>query len=279
MHKILVMTDIHLCEAGETIIGLDPLDQFQRALDHAAKTHPDAKALFLTGDLTHAGTPAQYQALKSAIDGYPIPITLLIGNHDEREPFLAAFPNAPQAPDGFIQSVQTIGDDVIITLDTVDRSLDSLMGHAGFLCPARLAWLEQQLINAGDARVLLFLHHPPHDIGFPGMDMIRIRNGDELLALLNRFPNVAHFFAGHVHRTISGTTQGQSFSMFKSTCHQMPMVTDVCDPSLSVEEPAAYGIIFVSNDSIVVHSEDYDIAVEAGAAKRDGASQVTADRV
>ena len=47
MHKIIVMTDIHLRGAGKTIIGLDPLARFDAALSEAVGAHPDAKALIL----------------------------------------------------------------------------------------------------------------------------------------------------------------------------------------------------------------------------------------
>jgi 3',5'-cyclic AMP phosphodiesterase CpdA len=145
-------------------------------------------------------------------------------------------------------------------LDTVDTSKDSLMGHSGYLCSDRLSWLESQIESVNGKRVLVFMHHHPHKIGFSGMDMINMRNGAELLDLLTAHSNVAHFFAGHVHRTISGSTRGMSFSMFKSTCHQAPFVQHVQDPTLSVAEPAAYGIILLDENSVIAHSEDYEIA-------------------
>jgi 3',5'-cyclic AMP phosphodiesterase CpdA len=134
------------------------------------------------------------------------------------------------------------------------------MGHSGFLCEDRLNWLRQQLDAAQGRRVLIFMHHHPHKIGFAGMDMINMRNGAELLGLLGSYPNVAHFFAGHVHRTISGTTRGIGFSMFNITCHQAHFVQLVQDPTLSVEEPAAYGIILLDENSVIAHTDDFEIA-------------------
>ena len=260
MKKLLVLTDIHLRDTGETIVGLDPFVQLEKAVTHALTNHKDAERLIITGDLAHSGKPSEYSRLSELLASVPIPVSLLIGNHDNRDAFKDMFPDAPLDDHGFVQHVVEIGDDVLIMLDTVDTGKDSLMGHSGFLCEDRLNWLRQQLHAAQGRRVLVFMHHHPHKIGFAGMDMINIRNGTELLDILTSYPNVAHFFAGHVHRTISGTTRGIGFSMFKSTCHQAPFVQFVQDPTLSVDEPAAYGIILLDENSVIAHTDDFEIA-------------------
>jgi hypothetical protein len=38
------------------------------------------------------------------------------------------------------------------------------------------------------------------------------------------------------------------------------MPFDTADASLSVDEPAAYGIALVTGDGVLVHTEDYEIA-------------------
>jgi hypothetical protein len=63
-----------------------------------------------------------------------------------------------------------------------------------------------------------------------------------------------------VHRTIGGSHRGIPFSIFKSPVHQQPMPFDTPDTSLSVDEPAAYGIVVVTPEGLQVHNEDYEIA-------------------
>ena len=58
------------------------------------------------------------------------------------------------------------------------------------------------------------MHHPPFQVGFAGMDAIALVDGADFIQLLQGF-DIAHLIAGHVHRTISGSTAGLSFSMFK----------------------------------------------------------------
>lgn len=269
MHKILAITDIHMRSGGRSIIGLSPLDQFRKALSHALATHPDAKHVVLMGDLTNSGHPEEFEMVKDAVAGYPIPVTFMLGNHDRRDNFAAIFSDIPMTPTGHLQTRIDLGDDVLLCLDTLDGPPYPKYHHSGMLCADRLQWLRDQLSSCTDKRVSLFMHHPPHDIGFPGMDCIKLKNGDDLFQITTQHPNIRHIFAGHVHRTISGHTNGVGFSIFKSTCHQMPMALTSNDPSLSVAEPAAYGIILFNNDSIIAHSEDFEIAQVASAPSAD----------
>ena len=49
MHKVLVLTDLHIRSAGETIIGLDPLTRLRCAPEHALARHAAAAAMVLMG--------------------------------------------------------------------------------------------------------------------------------------------------------------------------------------------------------------------------------------
>lgn len=267
MTKILVFTDLHMLPEGHTIIGLDARARLVQGLAHAARVHPDADRVILTGDLTHFGDEASYRRLKQALDGYPIPISMTLGNHDERRMFRSVFPEVAVDENGFVQEVIDFPDIRCLVLDTlIDLPRDHPDHSKGVLCPARIAWLERELLEAGDKPVLIFLHHPPHDTGFKGMDAIKLQNGEALHDLLARFSNVRHIIAGHVHRTISGSHRGIPFSVFKSPLHQQPMPLDISDTSSSVDEPGAYGILVVTPDGLLVHTEDFEVADRAARA-------------
>lgn len=257
MSKLLVMTDIHITPPGEAIIGLDPLARLKEALAHAAKHHPDAARLMITGDLTHYGDAAAYDLLRAALEGLPWPVSLMIGNHDTREAFRQAFPMVPVTAEGFVQSVIDLPEVRLITLDTYDDT--PKVPHAGYLCEARLDWLERQLQEAGDKPSVLFLHHPPFDTGFDGMDAIGLTNADAFLDRIAPY-NVAHIFAGHIHRTITATIAGQHVTVYKSTCHQMPMCLGAEGSDLSVPEPGAYGIVLLRpKGQVIAHFEDFTL--------------------
>ena len=267
MTKLLVFTDLHMLPEGHTIIGLDPEARLAQGLAHAARVHPDADRVIVTGDLTHFGDEESYRRLKRVLDGYPIPVSMTIGNHDDRSAFRSVFADVPVDDHGFVQTVIDYPDVRCLVLDTgIGLSRDHADHAKGMLCPARLAWLERELIRAGDKPVLIFLHHPPHDTGFAGMDAIKLINGEALYDLLVRFANVRHVIAGHVHRTISGSHRGIPFSVFKSPLHQQPMPFGIDDTSSSVDEPGAYGILLVTPDGLLVHTEDFDVAERAARA-------------
>jgi 3',5'-cyclic AMP phosphodiesterase CpdA len=255
MQKLLVMTDIHIVPEGRRIIGLDPLARLQDALAHALARHPDAAALILMGDLAHHGLPEEYARLAGALAGVPVPVIPMLGNHDRRAPFRAAFPEAPATSQGHVQAVLDLPHHRIITLDTLDGPPYPPGRHAGRLCAARTAWLAAALAGAGGRVPLVFAHHPPQPVGIPGMDAIPLAEGSGLLTLLARHPGV-HLFSGHVHRTISGSTAGVPWTMFKSTCHQGPLDLVTSDSSLSIDEPGAYGVLLLPPGGVIAHSED-----------------------
>lgn len=254
MHKILLFTDLHIKRAGGRIIGLDPAERFAAARDAALAAHGDAVLTVLMGDLTHSGLPGEYDRLRDLLAPFPMPVIPMLGNHDRRDAFRAAFPDAPDAG-GFVQAVTDLSGLRLVTLDTLDEPRVLETDHAGRLCPDRLAFLDAALETAGDRMVLLFLHHPPHAVGFPGMDAIRLDRGDALLDRLARHTRL-HLFCGHVHRTISGRARGVSFTMLKSPCHQMPLDLAGDDPTASTDEPGAYGVILADASGVIAHSED-----------------------
>lgn len=262
MTKLILLTDLHMVPEGHRIIGLDPYQRLEAGIDHINRHHADADRLVVTGDLAHHGDELSYRRLKTLLDRLVPPLSITIGNHDQRPVFQNVFGDAARDENGFVQSVIDLPDCRLVVLDSVAlATYGSPHDHAGLLCPARLAFLERSLAEANGRPVLLFLHHPPHETGFSGMDAIRLRDEDAFYAAIERHGGVRHIFAGHVHRTISGSHRGIGFSVFKSTVHQQPMPFDTPDTSLSVDEPAAYGIALVTRDGILVHTEDYEIAV------------------
>jgi 3',5'-cyclic AMP phosphodiesterase CpdA len=247
--KLLVLTDLHSVEEGADIIGLDPFARAKEVLDHALANHSDADHLIITGDLTHHGRIAQYERLKELLAAVQMPMTLLLGNHDRRDEFNEVF-----GEDGFAQNAVDVSGTKLICLDTLDGPPYPTGHHAGLLCDERLQWLDVQL--SGVDRAIVFMHHPPFNVGFDGMDEIKLANSDAFFEIIKRHGNVDQLICGHVHRTISGNVRGVPFTIFKSPCHQMPMVLGDGDSSLSVDEPGAYGIILIEHDSIIAHSED-----------------------
>lgn len=255
MTKLLILTDLHITEAGQTIIGLDPLARLQSVLSAAVEAHPDAAFVLMMGDLTHHGTSTQYARLREVLETCPIPVLLMIGNHDRRATFRAAFPDTPATDQGFIQQVVDFPHHRLILLDSHDGGDHPDGFRSGLLCPDRLAWLDAALAGSGDRLPIVACHHPPFSVGLPGMDAIRLQNEEALLSRLA--DHGAYLLFGHIHRTISGTAKGVGWSSFKSPCHQAPIDFVTADSGLSIDEPGGYGIALLDRPAqITIHHVD-----------------------
>lgn len=247
--KFIHLSDIHLSKPGTLVEGLDPVARLAQALDHMRDQHSDASHLVVTGDLTHWAEPEAYAALRDAVQRFPIPVRLLVGNHDERDAFAQAFPEVPRDENGFVQSSEDRDGIRFIYCDTIQPQT-----HVGHYCAQRLGWLKTQLDSCSAAFV--FMHHNPLHLGDPSTDTLSLRDEDQapLHALLraNR-DKVRHIFFGHVHEPLCGTLSGIPFSGVPSTMHQVIPSTQPSDVSPSAPLEPSYRVVLLRGEDIVIH--------------------------
>jgi 3',5'-cyclic AMP phosphodiesterase CpdA len=249
--KLLHMTDIHLTTPGNTISGRDPNANFDRALSHALAQHPDAEAIFITGDLSDWGEKRDYERLKSTLDKLSLPIHLCIGNHDDRETFLSVFPEH-RGDGGFVQKVVPLSRGHAITLDTWGPDT-----HAGHFCAARARWLDETLASL-DGPVRLFMHHNPVALNIGPMDQIMLLDADRFKAAIAPHKDkIAHIFHGHCHMVLNGSILGIPFSAPRGTNHAGWADFSVKENLSSSDLPEAYSVIFAEPDSTMVVMVEY----------------------
>lgn len=255
MSMIVVLTDLHYTPAPPED-GPDPDARLAACLSHAARAVPEADLLVVTGDLTDTGDRASYMRLRARLKEAHLPVRLMIGNHDHRETFAEVFEQEGCDEAGFVQGIQDLGDTRLIFLDTLFAPpYDYPASHCGWMCDTRLAWLDRQLA-AAPGRVVIFMHHPPHDVGLRAMDYLKLRNGRAFHDLIARHGTLAHLVCGHVHRVISGSHRGVPFSVFKSPMMQMPLDFHTLDFEAECDDPPALGIIRLTPEAVLIHSED-----------------------
>ena len=257
---IAQLTDIHL--------GFEPNNPdelYRRRLDQAIAAvlahKPDL--LLATGDLTDLGAPDCYGRLRAAFDALPFPVLPLVGNHDLRAGFLAAFPATP-THGGFIQYVVEDWPLRLVVLDTLEEGR-----HGGAFCEARAAWLDARLGEAPERPTLLVLHHPPIETGIDWMTMAPREPWAERLAeVVARHPQVAGAVCGHIHRQITAPWAGTTLIVCPSTAPQVTLDLRAMDPDrpdgrpLIVAEPPAYGLHLWNGDSLISHfgrAEDAEV--------------------
>lgn len=248
--KLLWFTDLHLVgEAAPEFQGTDAGATFRACLAHALDRHPDADRIILTGDLVQLRHADAYATLKRLLADCPLPARFLMGNHDDRIAFRRNF--LPEdGPEGFIQSAETVSGYRLIYLDTLSTS----GRHTGELCAVRLAWLRQALAADADRPALIFMHHPPADIGIPALDRLKLEDPSAFAEALEG-ANVDLILCGHVHRTAVTRWSGVQTVTLKGVSPAFSLDTASAALSRS-DEPPGYGVIVTTEAGAVVHVQD-----------------------
>ncbi|MFV0473761.1 MAG: phosphodiesterase [Pikeienuella sp.] len=265
MLKIIQITDTHLVPPGERLHGLDPSARLARILDHVRLNQADADLVAITGDLANDGDPRAYRALREMLGVLPMPARLLLGNHDRRANFRAAFPEHPVDQAGFIQSV-------LDSPESADRLifLDSLSEGeiGGRFCDARADWLSRVLAETPDRPVTVFVHHPPVPDGMAHFANIGFHDGARLMAILRAHPGgVRHIIFGHIHIPLNGATaDGIGYHAGRGAGHQFMQEFDNPAPDW-IDGPANYDVIRIGAGGVSIHGCDTLDAIAAAPAR------------
>lgn len=261
--KLIQLTDIHLTTPGQTIAGRDPNANFEKALDHALGHHPDAEAIFITGDLSDWGDAGDYQRLAARIAQLPVPVHLCIGNHDDRDTLLAVFPRLADR-DGHVQQVIPLSLGTALTLDTWGPQT-----HAGHFCDTRAAWLAEQL-EALDGPVWLFMHHNPIPLGIGPLDQIMLLDAERLeRTIAPHAGKIRHIFHGHCHLPLSGSFGGIPLSAPRGTNHAGWPAFDGATFLSASDLPESYAVIRTHTRHVMVSMVEFGYA---GAIRNEGSS-------
>lgn len=223
--KIIQLTDTHLMPPGIPANGVDPEARLRAAMADILGRHADADLLVITGDLCNHGDAEAYALLREILAPATFPVRLLLGNHDRRPEFVAAFPDHPRDANGYIQSVLDTDSGRLLFLDTHEAG-----AIGGIYGADRLAWLDAALAEAGPAPVTVFVHHPPVADGIRHFRDISLHDDGALLArLVAHSAGVRHIVFGHIHMPLSGTSpEGIPYSSGQSCTHRF--ITDLTLP-------------------------------------------------
>jgi Icc protein len=252
--KFIHLTDTHLVRPGLKLYGLDPRARLDAAIADINTHHADAAFAVVTGDLTHWGEAKAYANFANAMAALKIPHVAMVGNHDRRQACIDALKAAPRDANGFVQGTRRTLHGLFVFLDTLDETR-----HAGETCPKRLEWFAQTLAAApADMPFVVFMHHPPFPVGIHAMDEIALKQSGAFAEVIAPYrARIRHLFFGHVHRPISGSYGTIPFSTLRGTNHQVAFELDPAGEHLASHEPAAYGVVLVERETLVVHTHDY----------------------
>lgn len=170
-------------------------DCLRRTVADINRQQPDA--VVFTGDTVQHGQPEEYARLRELLTPLKAPVYLVPGNRDDKNSMLGAFSDCDY--------LQGTGDFLHYAIDDYDVRLvgiDSTLAgeRKGRFCEARQAWLDETLRAQPDRPTLLFIHHPPFDVGDHYIG--GYRQPEEAAALediVNRQPQIVGMLCGHVH--------------------------------------------------------------------------------
>ena len=232
------------------------LRRFQAVLARLADGPNRPDLLLLTGDLTEHGDAASYTRLTEALDGFPVPVWPIPGNHDERMAFAAAFPQVVLT-DHFAHYAIDAGDLRILMLDTVEPGR-----HGGAFCEARAAWLSAELCGHRDRPTVIAMHHPPFAAGIDWMDPDPGAPWIARFAKATRgYDQIQAVLCGHLHRPIVARLNNAPLAVCPSSAPALALDLRSVDPdqpdgrALIANEPPAYALHRWDGRTFVTHFE------------------------
>jgi Icc protein len=204
MTGVSVSNPVRLAQISDTHILSTESDQptaslraecLRQCVADINQQHPDA--VILTGDTVQHGQPDEYARLRDLLAPLQAPLYLVPGNRDDKNELRAAFSDhacLPAAGD-FLHYVV---EDYAVRLVGLDSTLAG--ERKGRFCEDRQAWLEATLSEQPERPALLFIHHPPFDVGEHYVGGYRVPEERAALAeIVGRHPQVIGLICGHVH--------------------------------------------------------------------------------
>jgi Icc protein len=209
--RLIQFTDLHLYgEAAGALRGVVTWPALEATVAHALASSSPWDGLLLTGDLVQDDA-AGYERVRTLFGDSDVPVYCIPGNHDEIGAMQAALAEPPFQVGGNALA----GRWQLVMLDSC------LPGTAsGRVSAAELARLDATLTDHPDRYALVCLHHHPIGMGSRWLDRVGLENGDELLRVIDRHPQVRVLLWGHVHQAYDGRRGRVRMLATPSTCAQ-----------------------------------------------------------
>lgn len=206
--RIVQFTDTHLLGRQEELYGVDTYAALKQLLALALTLEPKPDVFLISGDIADDGSRAAYLRLRELFECTTVPVFLVPGNHDDLHALCSV-------AEGNLNVVDftALGHWACIFINS------QVTGKSyGEITDAALATLLTCLDRAGDAPVLVVLHHPP--LSPCPISSCRLQNEEVLLKVIQRYRNVKAVLAGHLHQEITATFEGIQLLTTPSTFAQ-----------------------------------------------------------
>ena len=153
--------------------------------------------VIFTGDTVQHGQSEEYARLRELLAPLHVPLYLVPGNRDDNEAMRSAFNDKTYLAES-VDFLHYTVEDYPIRLVALDSTLSG--ERKGRFCRERQAWLDEVLSDQPNRPTLLFIHHPPFDVGDHYVDGYRRpEEAGALSDIVSRHPQVVGMLCGHVH--------------------------------------------------------------------------------
>ncbi len=230
--RLLQISDTH-CYADDDAwlewseLPVQPNRALQNLLAALRQQASDYDALVISGDLVQEETAESYQRIRTLLQGFPLPVYTLPGNHDIPALMRSELTRPTGSQHINLQPALQIKGWLCLFLDT------SLPLHPeGHLSATQLDDLEQRLrALPANGHAFIFMHHPPVAVGMPVMDKLGLQQADAFWAVVERFPQVKGIAFGHIHQEFTShyqTAAGHTIALYgtPATCVQIKQAED-----------------------------------------------------
>jgi Icc protein len=192
-----LISDTHVAADPATISRkVNMADNLRKAVAEIIALPKKPAAVLVSGDCAFlTGKPDDYATLRSIIKPMReagLPVSLLMGNHDDRENFHGAFPDHAPSPvdDHFCGVIKS----KMVNWFLLD-SLEVTNKTPGILGEAQLTWLAQQLDANADKTALIIVHH---NVLVP-LNPLALKDSEALIKILRPRKHAKAVFFGHTH--------------------------------------------------------------------------------
>lgn len=252
--KLVVMSDIHLLPPGQVNRELDTAARFEVAMADLEARYADSDLCVFAGDIADAGQTESYALFDDLRAGCTLPQRVMLGNHDDRNVYLAQAEAPMRDENGFVQGYEDIKGHRIVMIDTSEPGMMSL------LCDQRLEWTAARLAEARDLglKVILILHHNPCALQMP-VDTYRLDRPARLLKVLkDSGAEIIQIIAGHCHIATAGSWGGYPCATINGNQHRVePFLRGSTGQQACYSAPAQFAVLLSDGVNCVVHFHNY----------------------
>lgn len=194
---IAQISDLHIAaKSSETCATVAMSENLKRCIKHIQQRSSLPDLVLVTGDISNNGKLEELIFAKTILDCLEIPYYVIPGNHDKRQDVLTVF-GERSCQSNADRLIHYVINDYALRLIGLDTSIPNEAG--GEFTQASYRWLQQQLKLFPDQATILFMHHPPINMGIIETDVDGFEGKQLLADIIKTHPNIEAILCGHIH--------------------------------------------------------------------------------